>query len=140
MASVRLNWQRLLAENLKCRQRLGFSGFPAAETEFLQAWLQGPSLLLCLDIQDSLSSQGRELLVAMLKVLKLPPEAVSLEPTPRPGLTLPLLFTPPPDERIFCWHPDLLLQKPELKKEAYAQLKRIRNRLPASPPNPPREW
>jgi hypothetical protein len=132
MTPVRLNWQRLLAENLKCRQRLGFSVLPAAETKTLQAWLQAPPLILGLDIQGALSPQGRELLGAMLKVLKLAPEAVSLEPDPRARLTLPLLFTSPPEERIFCWHPDLLLQKPDLKKEAYAQLKRVRTRLQAS--------
>jgi hypothetical protein len=130
MASVRLNWRRLLAENLKCRQRLGFSALPAAETEFLQAWLRAAPLILCLDTQNSLiSPQGRELLAAMLQVLRLKPEAVSLTPDPRARLTLPLLFEPPPDERIFCWHPDLLLRKPELKKEAYAQLKLVRNRI-----------
>ncbi|MDR1396566.1 MAG: hypothetical protein LBJ14_02370 [Desulfarculales bacterium] len=129
MISVQLNWKRLLAENLECRRRLGFSALPGAETEALQAWLQAPSLLLCLDSQGPLSSQGRELLAAMLKALKLAPEEVSLQPSPRARLTLPLLFTAPPDERIFCWHPDLLLQKPDLKKEAYAQLKRVRKKL-----------
>jgi hypothetical protein len=125
-AGLQVNLARLLAENFRCRQRLGFT--------LLCGNAALPAVLfpvLSLHSQNPLSPQGQELLQAMLKVLNLEPEEINLIFGPERfawGLTLPLLFTRP-EQGLFCWHPDLLLLQPGLKKEAYAQLKLVRERL-----------
>ena len=116
---MRARLSRLLAANLASRQRLGFSAVAASDQEHLAELLKG-GCALGLNLAAPLSSQGEKLLEAMLKVLPLPREQIG----GKGRQTLLLGFTKPADDNLFCWHPDLLLQKPALKREAYLQLKK----------------
>lgn len=121
--SLKLNPARLLADNFRSRQRLGLSSIPGHVQARLNA--RPDAAMLSFESRVPLEGAALRLWEAMLKAFGLTLDDVKEAPA-RARVKLRLLDEEDnkPDAG-WCWHPALLLIRPDLKKQAYCQLKAV---------------
>ena len=124
MIKIPVNTTRLLIDNLKARQRLGLAALSEAEQRKLKSWLN--PAVLAVRCSQPLNQQEKQLWLNMLKVLGLKEEDVAFNGQGRHKLVFCLEEQPENENALWCWHPQALLQKPGLKKQAYQTLKKIK--------------
>ncbi len=127
---VKVSPAALLAANLRARARLGLWAISGPVQAKLKQRLNPP--LLAVETPQPLSDRCAKLWEAMLAVVGLKPEAVGMGAGPA-KVRLRLLMEEEEGEtgRLCCWHPQALLQNPDLKKHAYQQLKALRAEIKA---------